>query len=164
MKNEKEVKEVSIVAPDGYEIDKANSTFDKIVFKKKAVGRWRDKTELCVAGFYVDADCDIILLNALSYNEKSYYLFATEKQARSALAMARISQIMANDERFGGVVTDKEWEDTSSVKYIIRRAKNTIVKDDAVCFHTLLAFHTMEQRDLFLEENYDLIKDYLMID
>lgn len=27
-----------------------------------------------------------------------------------------------------------------------------------------LSFHTQEQRDLFLKENEDLVKDYLMID
>lgn len=30
--------------------------------------------------------------------------------------------------------------------------------------YTFLAFHTEEQRDLFLKENKDLVKDYLMID
>ena len=28
---------------------------------------------------------------------------------------------------------------------------------------TFLAFHTPEQRDLFLTENEDLVKDYLML-
>lgn len=34
----------------------------------------------------------------------NYDVFATMKQAKSALAMARISQLMAHDERYGGVV------------------------------------------------------------
>ena len=31
----KDTKEITITPPEGYEIDKENSTFEKIVFKKK---------------------------------------------------------------------------------------------------------------------------------
>lgn len=78
--------------------------------------------------------------------------------------MARISQIMANDERFGGVVTDEEWDDRNMIKFAIERRKghfNFMSYQNVYC---LLAFHTSEQRDLFLKENEDLVKDYLMID
>ncbi len=160
-----ELKEVNIVAPDGYEIDRANSTFDKIVFKKKEVERWIDKDFKKVNGYFIDDCNNISALRDFPYNGKSSYdIFATEKQAKSALAMARLSQIMSNDPRFGDVVTDKEWENALSLKYIIRRAIRKIVKDDTYSNYTFLAFHTKMQRDLFLEENEDLVKDYLMID
>lgn len=90
--------------------------------------------------------------------------FATEKLALSAIAMARISQIIANDERFGGLVTDKEWGDSNLPKYIIARHNNDYVTSYVYCQHCLLAFHTVKQRDLFLEENKELVKQYLMID
>ena len=35
--------------------------------------------------------------------------------------MAQISQIMANDSRFGGVVTDEEWKNYGMGKYCINR-------------------------------------------
>ena len=91
-------------------------------------------------------------------------MFATKKQAKSALAMARISQIMANDvEHFGGVVTDKEWGN-SDWKYVIYRSNNKICTTAISYDYYFLAFHTAAQRALFLEKYRDLIKDYLMID
>ena len=77
--------------------------------------------------------------------------------------MARISQIMANDERFGGVVTDEEWNDENIKKYSISRWSFRIFKDIVYINYQFLAFHTEQQRDIFLEENEQLVKDYLMI-
>lgn len=157
-----EVKEVKIVAPDGYEIDREHSTFDKIIFKKK-VKRWRDKTGLNVNGWYITEDSNILPLYEFGYDSTSRNIFATDHQAYSALAMAWISQIMVNDERFGGVVSYSEWADVKTTKFIITRMKNQIVKDETLSAYHFLAFHTKEQRDLFLKENKDLVKDYLMI-
>lgn len=77
--------------------------------------------------------------------------------------MAQISQIMANDSRFGGSVSDEEWDNHTKPKYVIIRKQNDIVKDRYWITDAFLAFHTEEQRDLFLKENKDLVKDYLMI-
>ena len=162
MKTE-EVKELEIVAPEGYEIDRTLSTIDKIVFKKK-VDRWRDRTGLKVSGYFIDEENNFSVLRDFPYSKPSYDIFATKAQAKSALAMARISQIMANDERFGGVVTNEEWANTYTPKLIITRVKNQIFKDANFGTYHFLAFHTKEQRDLFIEENEDLLKDYLMID
>lgn len=96
-------------------------------------------------------------------SENNYNVFATEKQAKSALAMARISQIMANDKRFGEVITDEEWNNPDIRKYCIDRFAGKRRIDVFDTTYHFLAFHTREQRDLFLEENEDLIKDYLMI-
>lgn len=156
-------KEIKITPPEGYEIDKENSTFDCIKLKP-VVKRWRDETYKEIKGFYIDSLSNVELSSTLYNNKNSYKLFATRKQAKSALAMARISQIMANDERFGGVVTDEEWDSGESFQYIIDRYKNKITTDTCYYTHTFLAFHTREQRDLFLKENEDLVKDYLMID
>lgn len=148
-------KEIKITPPEGYEIDKENSTFECIKFKPIAK-RWRDSVQL-LNGVYV------IVQNGIKWNT-NYYQFATDKQAKSALAMAQISQIMANDERFGGVVTYEEWDDRTTKKYVIYRMGNKIFLSDHTHAYTFLAFHTSNQRDLFLEENEDLVKDYLMID
>ena len=98
-----------------------------------------------------------------SNTKENYNLFATEKQAKSALAMARISQIMANDERFGGVVTDEEWCG-DNWKYVIIRTKNSLKISLKYYIYEYLAFHTKEQAELFLKENEDLVKDYYMMD
>lgn len=154
-------KEIKITPPEGYEIDKENSTFDCIKFKPVAK-RWRDNKDAKIKGFYVDT-FSYIYGNQGRNDTYNYNTFATEKQAKSALAMAQISQIMANDERFGGVITDEEWEDATINKFVINRIKNTISKSVFASSYEFLAFHTSEQCDLFLKENEDLIRDYLMI-
>lgn len=157
-------KEFKVKVPEGYEIDKENSTFDCIKFKRIEKPKWRDDGNNQVSGCYID-DCSNIIGDVSFANHKNNYnVFATKKQAKSALAMARISQIMANDKRFGGVVTDEEWRDDISMKYIIDRFKNTSSMDVTYTLYHFLAFHTEEQCHLFVKENMDLIKDYLMID
>ncbi len=164
MKNKMETKELKINIPEGFEIDKESSTFECIKFKP-IVKRWRDSHSK-VAGYFLSGNHIRPLSN--DYHEEwncgNHDVFATEKQAKSALAMAQISQIMANDERFGGVVTDEEWEDTNISKFVITRLRNTMNKVAyATSTYEFLSFHTQEQRDLFLEENEDLVKKYLMI-
>lgn len=157
------MKEFKVTIPDGMEIDRENSTFECIKFKPIEHKRWRNNINNEIAGYYIDADSSIAYHEGGNHNN-NYNVFATEKQVKSALAMARISQIMANDERFGGVVTDEEWANQDVFKYVIRRVDNFICSERYISVYYFLAFHTEEQRDLFLEENEDLVKDFLMID
>ena len=155
--------EIRIPIPEGMEIDRENSTFECIKFKP-IVKRWRDNEDVQIKGYYIYGSNSTICYSDSYFNTpNNYNIFATEKQAKSALAMARISQIMANDKRFGGVVTDEEWEHNESVKYVIQRGTKNIIKNDCYNLYHFLAFHTLEQRDLFLKENEDLVKDFLMI-
>jgi hypothetical protein len=159
------MKEFVVNIPEGYEIDKENSTFEKIVFKKvtEEPKRWRDDENANVDGYFMGNFGDI---QKCSGNNKpaNYNIFATEKQAKRAIAEARISQIMTNDKRFGGVITDEEWEDYTFPKCVIYRDGNRLCSVCGYRYYHFLAFHTKEQRDLFMEENMDLIKDYFMIE
>ena len=156
-------KELKIVPPEGYEIDKENSTLECIKFKP-ITKKWRDDKNNRVTGYFIERTNSSIIPCVNGYNIPiDYCVFNTEKQAKSALAMARISQIMANDERFGGIITDEEWKNDSISKYCIDRQRNEINKEFCYICFSFLAFHTAEQRDLFLRENEDLVKDYLML-
>ena len=156
-------KEIKITPPDGYEIDKENSTFDCIKFKP-ITKRWRDDESQTLQGYYITGySCITINTDPYTNAPHNYNVFATEKQAKSALAMARISQIMANDKRFGGVVTDEEWANETTTKHVIARYKEVIFQTTYTSTYSFLAFHTEEQRDLFLKENEDLVRDYLML-
>ena len=131
---------------------------DTLILSK--IEKYRNNQNANINGYFIDNDSKII--NHSGWNiDINYNVFATEKQAKSALAMARISQIMANDKRFGGIVTDEEWTDKSW--YSIIRINNDLRTATRFCYE-LLAFHTKKQADLFLEENEDLVKDYYMID
>ena len=154
---------VNITPPTGFVIDEENSTLNCIKFKPIEKKRWRDDADAIICGYYINKDSKIIYVPELWNVSDSYNTFATEKQVKSALAMARISQIIVNDERFGGVVTDEEWKNSDTCKYVICRESNRIVTDLWHNHYYFLAFHTAEQRDLFLKENEDLVRDYLML-
>lgn len=154
-------KEIKITPPEGYEIDKENSTFECIRFKP-IIKRWRYSNPK-VSGFYLGGNT-IHHYPQFDWQDGNLNVFATDKQAKSALAMAQISQIMANDKRFGGPVTDEEWNNFIIGKYVLYKCKDTITTSVNHTTYRFLAFHTENQRDLFLKENEDLVKDYLMMD
>lgn len=154
-------KTLTIEIPEGY--DDAELVDNKIVFKKKEQIPWR-KTERTISGFYVAENSVIRPLGCISAKECNRNMFALKKQAKSMLAMAQLSQIIANDERFGGPLTDEEWTRCSYKKYVIIRGDGhvEVVAHFSYCYF-FLAFHTNEQAKLFLKENKDLIEQYFMI-
>lgn len=124
--------------------------------------RWVDNKNVDVDGYFINSDSHIESYSGHNIHI-DYNIFTTEIQAKSALAMARISQIMANDIRFGGPITDEEWVTNNLKKFTIRRINGRAVFNTDSFVYNFLAFHTSEQRQLFWEENEELIKDYLMI-
>lgn len=87
---------VTIQVPDGYEIDKENSTFDCIKLKKKnevkEIHTWDD---LVVS------------------RENKCYDWTYGLAIKSLIAEFKIKELMPY---FGGVITDKEWENKSLEK------------------------------------------------
>ena len=84
-----------------------------------------------------------------------------EKINKSMYTMYQINNLMPY---YGGIISDKEWEDENIVKYVIKRYKNTIVScENWLDNYSFLAFHTPEQRSKFFKKHIQLIKDYLMI-
>ncbi len=162
-----ETKKLQIQIPNGYVVDTENSDLVNgvIKFKPIATKRWCDDESQLIDGYFIhSSNSNISSVYNLVNSPWNHNVFAEEKMAKSALAMARISQIMKNDERFGGVVTDEEWNNVYLFKYVIYRAYTHIETAARAMLYNFLAFHTEEQRDLFLDENEDLIKEYLMID
>ena len=142
---------------EGYKWDSESFTLSKIHKK----WRYEEVEDAEINGYYINSDSHIVKHSG--YNaDINHNVFATEKQAKSALAMARISQIMANDQRFGGVVTDEEWGNNVPCYYVILKVRNILVITTSYRYE-YLGFHTMEQANLFLEENEDLVKDYYML-
>lgn len=88
--------------------------------------------------------------------------FRTEKQAKSALAYAQLTQLMALPEYNGDWVPD--WNDDCDAKYIIRRVRNGIDTDYYSITHHHISFKSAEIRDKFLENNLDLLKEYFELD
>lgn len=124
---------------------------------------WRNKEGLGTKlnGYYINIDSSISSYDNGILCKNAYNVFSTKKQAKAALAMARISQIMTNDKRFGGIITNEEWMHHDI--YVILRYNNTLMVTTRHCYE-YLSFHKREQAELFLKENEDLIKDYYMLD
>lgn len=111
-------------------------------------------------GYYITVCGDIDEIAGVPLDSNDRNVAATEKVAKSMLAMAMISQLMPY---YGGAITDEEWH-SNKVKYVIERHNDNIHKDSYFHNYNFLAFHTGEQANEFLRHNEQLVKDYLMID
>lgn len=157
-----ETKEIKINIPKGYEIDEENSTFSYIKFKKKSkeINIWKDIRY--IEGCFISSDSEIRELKTPKDNcDKN--IFISEKYAKSALALAQISQLLPY---YGGEITDKEWKN-DEWKYSVTIDNKGVIKSTSIVhLKEIIAFHTAEQRDKFLSfpENVQLIKDLYMVD
>ena len=147
--------------PEGYEV----KIVKKEEKKEPVIRTYQDLIDngIEIKGFWVNG----FEISSFKGHLEGYYcedVAASEKVAKSMLAMAMISQLMPY---YGGEITDKEWKDTTTNKYTIERdcsESNQIRYNTHQFWCYFLAFHTKEQRDEFLKYNEQLVKDYLMID
>lgn len=153
-----ETREFKVKIPYGFEIDVENSTFECIKFKVKQVKTWDNLGK--IDGYFIREDSSICTIGTVDTYSMNKNTAISEKHCKAMLAMAQISQLLPH---YGGAVTDEEWKDDSS-KHVLSRVKNNIVKDWYQHSYEFLAFHTAEQRDEFLDNNEQLVKDYLMIE
>jgi hypothetical protein len=87
-------------------------------------------------------------------------VFATEKQAKSSLAYAQLTQLMkAYDKEWSA-----DWGDNTPLKYVIVRRGDKLVADTNIKDYKFLAFESAELRDKFLENFDDLIKTFYQMD
>lgn len=158
------MEDLKIVVPMGYEIDKENSTFELIKFKKldeiKTMEDLHD-SEIRFTGYYIDTSALVERGSYINHSIENDNVFLTEKEANSSLAMSKISQLMPY---YGGAITKEEWNNIDIPKFSIIRDRDGIDFYLNHNFYMFLSFHTSEQRDRFLENNEQLIKDYLMLD
>ena len=148
--------ELKIEVPQGYEIDKEKSTFEKIVFKeveRELPKKWEDLEG--VSGFYVNTQSDIkFYYDSEIKGSTSKNLFPTKAEAEACLALAQLCQL--RDRYNEGWKPD--WEDYNETKYCIEFCQGRIETIDRVNCHKILTFKTEELRDKFLENFRDLIK------
>ncbi len=116
--------------------------------------------EKSIKGYYIGTNGGLLPCTTIA-REFDINIAASEKVAKSMLAMATISQLMPY---YGGEITDEEWRNNLMIKYTIERVGNKIIIGSYANNFCFLAFHTKEQRDNFLKYNEQLVKDCLMID
>lgn len=148
-----------VIIPENCDFEVKDRTI--VVTTNKAVRTWDDLIGEAISGSYINGNSGIYNIHEYPAKQIDKYVFASERHAKSALAMAQISQLFCY---YGGEITDKEWADDNMSKYVIKRMDGKI---DTACyssFYFFLAFHTEQQRDDFLNYNEQLVKDYLMIE
>lgn len=159
------MKDLKIEIPSGYVVDEENSNLLQgiIKFKQVEIKTFDDliKSKQEVNGFWISYDSIIYSYENNVLHECHKNVFIDEKHAKSALAMAQISQLMPY---YGGAITDEEWSDINMDKHILRRISNRVEAVTMTATFSLLAFHAEWQRDAFYNINNRLVKDYLMID
>lgn len=160
-----EQKSVSIKVPDGYEIDNEKSTFTNIVFKPidvKCPKSWEDAfagNPIC--GYCIGRQCYIEEADTFAeYSDKN--VFKTEKQAKSALAYAQITQLMALPCYNGDWIPD--WENRNEEKYFPYRANNIILSGIVYAEFQHVAFKSYNIYKAFLENHEDLLRQYFQMD
>lgn len=139
--------------PDGYEIDREKSTFEKIVLKQKEndlPSSW-DQLEN-IKGYYIDSMSEL----NFSYcgpTKHNLNTFATEEQAKASIALAQLSQLRE--------IYRNGWKPD----YLSLISKYSIVFhcdkpkiEDFMNFQYFLTFETKEIARKFLTNFYDLIQ------
>ena len=142
-----ETKEIKIEVPQGYEIDRQKSTFEKIVFKKipENPKTWEEYCSLMEGKTVYHPSCNYIIISGFS---DAYNMFATKERARQFIALGQLMQL--RDYWVG------DWKINSDNIYII--FKNVIIatmnNNDFP-----LSFPTREMAERFKECFKDLIKE-----
>lgn len=148
-------RELKIEVPDGYEIDKEKSTFEKIVFKKveKELPKCWEELDI-VKGFYVDSLSEIASTGedtcAEEYNRNT---FPTKEEAEACIALAQLCQLR---DRY-----NDGWKpcwNTDTMKHCIYVSKGEIRGGHQFENSRILTFEKREIRDKFLENFKDLIE------
>ena len=85
-------KELKIKVPQGYEIDRQKSTFEKIVFKKipENPKTWEDYCSLMEGKTIHYPDYNYIIVRSF---QDAYNMFATEERAKQFIALGKLLQL-----------------------------------------------------------------------
>ena len=140
-------KELKIEVPQGYEIDKQKSTFEKIIFKKipEKPKTWGDYCSLMKGKKVYNTYCNYIIVNEFS---NAHDKFATKERAKQFIALGKLLQL--RDYWVG------DWKRNSDNIYIIY--KNVIM----AAVHNSdfpLTFPTRKMAEEFKNCFEDLIKE-----
>jgi hypothetical protein len=149
------MKTLKINVPEGYEIDKEQSTFENIVFKEiknELPKSWEELENL--KGFYIGHTSDIVMTSDHVRKSKiNRFIFATEEQAEASITLAQLSQLRE--------VYRQGWEPDWSAENekICIVCRDSIFELDSFC-HTsyFLSFQSKGIAQQFLENFRDLIE------
>jgi len=112
-----------------------------------------------VDGWYLGINYVLKYINPENMDKST---FKTEKQAKSALAYAQLTQLMALPEYNGDWVAD--WTNRSESKYCIVLVNKKLMVDLFYEYAQKICFKSRELAEIFLANNLDLIKQFNEMD
>lgn len=151
-------KSVTITAPEGYEVDKERSSFEKIVFRalpdKGLPKTWEELGE--IYGYYVDSNScvDNLPIAPFPTRQRTRNTWPTLEEAEASIALAQLCQL--RDRYNGGWRAN--WTDTNHEKFCIGVLSGGIAAFDWYRLQHVLCFKTEELRDEFMKNFADLIE------
>lgn len=128
-------------------VNKYPKSWEEIFIGKKMTGYWINGTSI---------------IGEVNFESAKNYIsvFKTEKQAKSALAYAQLTQLMALPCYNGNWQPD--WTDFS-LKHIIMRNSDHLDTSNSCITYSPIAFKTPGIRDAFLVNNQELLKQYFQL-
>lgn len=147
-------KTIEIVAPEGYEVDKEKSSFEKIVFRAlpSLPKTWEELGE--IDGYYVDDYSRVYSLPFPSSAMESVRSpWPTREEAEASIALAQLCQL--RDRYNGG--WKPNWEDDDT-KPCIEFRGDKMQGNRWMGKRATLVFKTEELRDEFMKNFADLIE------
>ena len=141
-------KELKIIPPIGYEIDRQKSTFEKIIFKKipENPKTWEEYCSLMKGKTVYYTNCNTINVSGFSDDHDK---FVTKKRADQFIALGKLLQLRdywVKRSKFEDAICIYTWND------------GLIATDDCDINEYALTFPTQEMADKFITCFRDLIK------
>ena len=141
-------KELKIIPPIGYEIDRQKSTFEKIIFKKipENPKTWEEYCTLMKGKTVYYTNCNTITVRGFS---DAHDKFVTKKRAEQFIALGMLLQLRdcwVKRSKFENAIGIYTWNDV------------LIATDDCDINEYALTFPTQEMADKFITCFRDLIK------
>ena len=140
-------KELKIIPPIGYEIDRHKSTFEKIIFKKipENPKTWEEYCSLMKGKTVYYTNCNTIIVSGFS---DAHDKFVTKKRAEQFIALGKLLQL--RDYWVGG------WKPNLPINPVFAVKNNTVV--NLIRITLPLTFPTKEMAEEFKDCFSDLIK------
>ena len=144
------MKEIKIEVPDGYEIDKENSTFETIKFKEKSKLPMSWKELEYLKGYYINSSSQIQPYTSKETDNDNKNTWPTKELAEAALALSQLLQLR---DRWNG-----DWKPSQDKHYSIAQGSDVLKVYAEYMGLSILSFKDDKTADLFFETFIDLIE------
>src|SRR5574343_1212206 len=140
------------------EVELSAEQLQQLGVEEKRVKKWEDLET--IGGLYIDKYENVYRVDNYPTTREHKNIFATENQARSALAAAQLSQLL---KRVNGM-WKPNWNDVNETKYTIEYMYPGVInvnsRDVTLMFLTVPTFEVAKQ---FLEDHRALIEEYFLL-